>query len=331
MLLTVPSWIGIHAWCKSNRSDAAERAEQVLRRKEEYAKKYNNVQIKPSDYTPVISKWRDDPERATLLFEEVIKRYGGKSDDRSRPDAAPLNALLDVYAKWKEKNLAYKAECCLRKMNRLYEEGSICFSPDVISYRSVIDAWARSWTRESPQHVSALVNEMIHKYQKEGRNDLRPDSNAFNLILKACSTVSATWEGKDVKEKGDDHPIAIANRVFTMLKAENEFGAKVTHATYSYMFTIYKRHMDFRDKRHSSVMQNLWKHCCRDGMVSEFSLDTFRESVLEQDFWEGIGGKDNFESIGKTDIDMITVEDLPAQWRRGVLPLKRSDNRTDKT
>ncbi len=321
-MLTLSSWIGIHAWCKSNRADAAERAEQILRRKEEHAKKGNNVKIKPTDYTPVISKWKNDPQRATILFEEMLKKYG-KSDDQSRPDAATLNALLDVYAKWHGRNFAQKAESCLQKMNRLYKEGNICFSPDVISYRSVIDAWSRSWSKDSPQQVFSLVNEMIHKYQNEGRHDLRPDSNAFNLILKACSTAPATWERNDAKENGDDHPIAIANRVFTMLKAENEFSGKVTHATYSYMFTIYRRHMDFRDKRHSTVMQNLWRHCCRDGMVSKFSLDSFRESVLEHDFWEGIGGKDNFERIGKTDIEKIAVEDLPAQWSKGVLPLKR--------
>jgi hypothetical protein len=253
----------------------------------------------------------------------MLQRHGNNCDDQSRPDAATLNALLDVYAKWHGRNLAHKAECYLRKMNRLYEEGSICFSPDVISYRSVIDAWTRSWNKESPQRVSALVNEMIYKYQNEGRYDLRPDSNAFNLILKACSTAPATWEGNDSKENGDDHPIAIANRVFTMLKSENEFSAKVTHATYSFMFTIYRRHLDFRDKRHSSVLQNLWKHCCHDGMVSKFSLDTFRESVLEHNFWEAIGGKDNFQRLGKTSIEKITVEDLPSQWSRGVLPLRR--------
>lgn len=316
--------IGIHAWCKSNRSDAANRAEQILRRKEEYAKKCNDVKIKTSDYTPIISKWKDDhvngPKRATLLFEEMLRKY---DNVESRPDTATLNTLLDVYAKWRGRNLAHKAELYLHKMNRLHEEGKIYFSPDVISYRSVIDAWIRSWSEDSPQRVSSLVDEMIHKYRIEGRNDLRPDSNAFNLILKSCSTAPATWEGKETQEKGDDHPIAIANRVFTMLKTENEFSAKVTHATYSYMFTIYRRHMAFQDTRHSSVMQNLWRHCCRDGMVSKFSLESYRESVLEHDFWEGIGGKHNFERLGKIDIEKITVDDLPVHWRKSVLPLKR--------
>ncbi len=44
----------IHAWCKSNRPYAPERAEAVFCKKEEYAKKLNCILIKPLDYTPMI-------------------------------------------------------------------------------------------------------------------------------------------------------------------------------------------------------------------------------------------------------------------------------------
>ena len=313
----------IHAWCKSNRPDAPERAEKLLRRKEEFAEKFSNIRILPSDYTPVISKWRDDPakgaERATLLFEDVLSRYGNSEEVQSRPTAATLNALLDVYAKWHERNLADSAELCLERMKRSHDEGRGCILPDVVSYRSVIDAWVRSWDRDSPRRVDALVNEMIRLHTDEGRDDLRPDINAFNLILKACSTAPAMWGG--MKDDVDGHPIAIANRTFATLKGKNQYGATATHATYSFMFNTYRQHMHFRDKRYPTLMGSLWRHCCRDGLASQFSLDSFRLSVLELDFWRAIGGRsDKFDRLNAED---VTVKDLPAEWSKNVTPMKR--------
>jgi hypothetical protein len=308
----------IHAWCKSNHPDAPERAEAVLRRKEEYAKKFNEICIKPSDYTPIISRWRDDPtegtHRATLLFEEIMSKYGD-SDERSKPTAATLNALLDVYAKCPERNLADKAE----EIFRFHREGKGCIIPDIISYRTVIDAWIKSWDTKSPRQVYTLVNDMARLY-KEGREDLRPDINAFNLILKACSHSQAMYGEHDIAKLGDDHPIAIANRTFSALKGTNEYGATATHLSYSYMFHIYRQHMNFRDKRYPVMMRNLWKHCCRDGLVSQFSLDEFRSSVLEDDFWQAMGGCDRFTRLGKTNVMDVIVKDLPADWSRNVSP-----------
>ncbi|KAL7537797.1 hypothetical protein ACHAXR_008087 [Thalassiosira sp. AJA248-18] len=324
--------ICIHSWCRSNRPDAPERAEQLLRRKEVFGKTHSGVKIKSTDYNSVISKWKDSPtngsERATLLFEEMLQRYGD-SEERMEPTSATLNALLDVYAKCDERNLAEKAEKILIRMNQLHKEGKGCIMPDIISYRTVIDAWVRSWHKDSPQKVDALVKEMIEKYKHEGRSDLRPDSNSLNLVLKACSHTPAMWKEKDNSEKGNDHPIAIANRTFSMLKGKNEYGASATHATYSFMFLCYRHHMDFRDKRFPSVMRNLWKHCCMDGSVSQFSLSAFRDSVLEPDFWKAIGGKAKFERLGKTRAEDIAVKDLPKEWSRNVSPLKNRGRKSD--
>jgi hypothetical protein len=323
----VPSGVSfslvIHAWCKSNRPDAPERAEKILRRMEVFAEKFSNIRILPSDYTPIILKWRDDPakgaERATLLFEDVLRRYGNSEEVQSRPTAATLNALLDVYAKCPERNLADKAERCLARMKRSHDEGGGGILPDVVSYRSVMDAWIRSWDRDSPRRVDALVGEMIRLHVDEGRDDLRPDTNAFNLILKACSFAPAMWGG--MKDDVDGHPITIANRTFATLRDKNEYGATATHATYSFMFNAYRQHMDFQDKRYPTLMRNLWRQCCRDGLASKFSLDSFRSSVLEHDFWRAIGGRSGkFDSLNADD---VSVKDLPAEWSRNVTPVKR--------
>jgi hypothetical protein len=64
--------------------------------------------------------------------------------------------------------------------------------------------------------VCALVNKMAQLYKCEGRDDLRPDVNGFNLILKACSHSLAMYDKDDFAELGNNHPIAIATRFATL-------------------------------------------------------------------------------------------------------------------
>jgi hypothetical protein len=311
--------ICIHSWCKSSQDDAPERAEQLLRRKEVFAKKFGFA-IKSTDYNACISRWKDDPvkgpKRATLLFEEMLQRYGDSSEKRTKPYEGTLNALLDVFANSNQRNWAEKAENYLHRMNQLHKESGGCIRPDVISYRTAIDAWIRAWDKDSPKKADALVRDMIDKYKNEDRSDLCPDSNLLNLVLKACQTAPAMWKESDSAEKGNDHPIAIANHIFYMLK-ENKFGAKATHATYAFLFLTYRQHMDFHDKRYSPLMEKLWRQCIRDGLVSQFSLSAFRDSVLEHEFWKAVGGKDKYE---KTKADKISVKDFPKEWNRNVAP-----------
>lgn len=158
---------------------------------------------------------------------------------------------------------------------------------------------------------------MIAKYRNEGREDLRPDTNAFNLVLKACSHAPASYADGGETADGKEHPLSIANRTFGVLRGGNEFGASATHASYSFMFHIYRQHMNFRDKRYLTLMQKLWKECCNEGLVSGFSLSSFRAAVLEPHFWAAIGGKDRY-ARSKTDAESIKVDDLPMAWRRNV-------------
>ncbi|KAL9187208.1 hypothetical protein ACHAXT_001311 [Thalassiosira profunda] len=314
--------ICIHAWCKSDRPDAAERAERLLRRKEVFANKYRNIAVKASDFNPIISKWKGDPERATLLFDEMVVRYAD-SEKWIRPTAGTLNSLLSVYGKYEDKNLAPKAENLLHRTNQLHKDGKGCILPDMVSYRTVIDAWIRQWHKDGPQRVDALVQDMAEKYEAEGRTDLRPDENALNLILKACAQAPPMWKRQGAAEKGDNHPIAIANKTFAALKGK-KFGASATHATYSFMFKVYRQHMDFHDERYAPLMLNLWRSCVRDGNLSQFTLRAFRDSVLEKDFWAAVGGDD----LRKSGTDKLSVKDLPNQWGRNVISLKDRGKKT---
>ncbi|KAL7496991.1 hypothetical protein ACHAWT_005399 [Skeletonema menzelii] len=316
----------IKAWCKSNRPDAAERAEQILRRKELFAKEHSNVYIAASDYNQIIAKWRDDqvngPDRARKLFKEMDQNYGNTAEVKSRPNIVTFNSLLDVLAKSKSRDLAEECEELLQQRDELFKEGKSSILPDIISYRSCIDAWIRQWQKDSPQRVEALVKDMIKKYSVEGRTDLRPDADLFNLVLKACAHATVTWH-EDIEKEANDTPISIANRTFALLKGKNNFNAKPTHATYAFMFVAYKFHLNFDNSRYTPLLLMLWKQCCNDGVVSQFALESFRDCVLDYQFWKAIGGKERYAALGTMEPKMIKVEDLPQEWKRNVKPPRR--------
>ena len=86
-----------------------------------------------------------------------------------------------------------------------------------------------------------------------------------------------------------------------------------THSTYAFMFRIYYRHMDLNDPRYELLMKNLWAQCCRDGLVSEFTLESLRLSVKESTFFECIGHKREGKKA-----ESVKVRSLCSDWRRNV-------------
>lgn len=307
--------ICLRAWCRSPRADSPEKAIQLLRKKEAHARYNDAVFIRADDYNITISKMIDDPkhgvERATALFEESIHRFSD-CEGPSRPNAATLNALLNVFAKRRDRKSAEKAESYLRRMNFMHKEGR-CFRPDAVSYRSVIDAWILSNDPVAPSRVESLVETMRKLSEEERRKDLRPDSNSYNLIIKACSLAPSMWN--EPGDKGET--LAIANRAFATLKTKN----LTTHGSYSHMMNTYRAHMHFKDERYLPLMSSLWKRCCAEGMVSQFTLESFAASVLPKQFWKAIGNKKNFAQIGRATPNDVKAGDLPQLWRRNVKPL----------
>jgi len=316
--------ICLHSWCKSSRRDAPKHAENILRRKIESSKENCDIVVSSMDWNSAIAKWREDPtlgpDRARKLFIEMNQRYIDSRDERSAPNVVTVNTLLDVYAKSKGEKSAEEAEAILNEIIRSYKSGEGVIVPNIISFRSCMDAWIRRREPETPKRVYSLLKSMIEFSKSERRDDVAPDSDSFNFVLKACMLAPVMWH---VPIKGDDHPIAIANDVFSTLRNQNEFNANATHTSYSYMFRIYKRHLDFTDARYSPLTRMLWKHCCHDGQVSRFSFESFRSSVSESEFWSCVGGKERYEKLGKATVASVTLDDLPAKWKRNVAPDRR--------
>ena len=314
--------ICITSYCKSSLPDAADRAESIFRRKEEFLNEIKGLSIRTADYNALLSKWREGinngPTRATALFEDIVRK-SNESEAYEPPNDYTLNALLAVHTKSNDKRGAETAEELLKRMDELHEANKISVRPGMISYRTVMNGYIERKHIVAPQKVEALVEDMIEKYKVQGREDLKPDAIALDLILKACNLVPATWNVVTRENPNiNTHIIEIANRTFMKLRGK-EFEAKPTHSTYSFMFRIFNRHMNFKDHRYDTLMKSLWTQACIDGCVSEFTLESLRLSVKESLFFHCIG-----RGRGESNAESIKVSSLSSEWRRNVSAKRNS-------
>jgi len=142
----------IDAYAKSKQEEAAERAEQVLR-------------------------------RMGALYKEGAD---------IKPNTRSFNTVINAWAKSGREDAAEKAQDLLDLMSRLYEEGNNVVRPDVHSYTTVINAFARSdQLKDKAERANNLFRTMKQTYETEGKmNHLRPNVVAVNAVMNACAFTS---------------------------------------------------------------------------------------------------------------------------------------------
>jgi len=142
----------IDAYAKSKQEEAAERAEQVLR-------------------------------RMGVLYKEGAD---------IKPNTRSFNTVINAWAKSGREDAADKAQDLLDLMSRLYLEGNHAVRPDVHSVTTVINAFARSnMLKHKAERANNLFRTMKQSYDStEGgvnMNHLRPNVVAVNAVMNACA------------------------------------------------------------------------------------------------------------------------------------------------
>jgi len=144
----------IDAYAKSKQEEAAERAEQVLR-------------------------------RMGALYKEGAD---------IKPNTRSFNTVINAWAKSGREDAAEKAQDLLDMMTRLYDEGNNAVRPDAHSYCTVINAFARSnQLKDKAERANNLFRTMVQAYESEGGNNkqgmrhMRPNVVAVNAVMNACA------------------------------------------------------------------------------------------------------------------------------------------------
>lgn len=125
-----------------------------------------------------------------------------KSITRGRDPIISLNMNLDYLAKSGQKDACLRAEQMLMRIEALHKDGYYEKSPDVISYNSVINAYAQSGIKgggfkDPSVHAERLMSQMVDK-------GLKPNTITYNTLLRCILKEVGSKQSKQYVEKKID-------------------------------------------------------------------------------------------------------------------------------
>ena len=187
----------INTWAKSRRKDAGARAEDALKRMDEFAKGMGDVELRPNtiSYTAVLDAWAKcgdpaAPERAEAILIHMLKLFD-EGNVRVMPNATSFNTVINAWAKARRKDSGERAE---EWVERLYGLGKRTNDeeqrPDTTTFSATLDAWAKSGNPDAPEKAEALLNRMLELYEG-GMEQVKPDVISFNTGDQCLGTFSA--------------------------------------------------------------------------------------------------------------------------------------------
>lgn len=152
-------------------------AESLIRRMHDESEHNPSVAPDVGVYNSALYAWANSgleeaPHRAEALLKDM-RNHG------LEPDAISYGTLITTWSRSGDPNAAQQAENTLRKMA---DEDNV--EPSTIVYNSTLQAWERSGQENSVQRADVLFREMLHLYEEEANDAVKPDASTFRIILR---------------------------------------------------------------------------------------------------------------------------------------------------
>ena len=320
----------------------AEKAESFISRMETI----NHTQPDEITYNTLMKAWSKvgDVDRAELILQKMKK-----SDSNLSPTPMTYVSLLDAYAHSMNsrahiKNvdvnvqrakallaemetafqsiptIAYNAFLnILSKTHKMTEADSVLEEmetssdastrPDVLSYCTIINGWARSNHSDKAQKAYFILKRMLSRYEHgktpENFNHGQLDQirNAYNMSIMACAfTLKNLSLDQRLKAMGTAHEILL------MMRASKWHHP--TTLTYELLFQGYAVWLyDVYPESHKySIAFNTLQLCVEDGLVSNLVIERFM-NVTSQDFRQ---------STNHQGFILGNMDKIPPEWRRNI-------------
>lgn len=228
----------LNAYANSKHATAGERAESVLRNMierhefekqeyfEEYGIEYNTVEEELNErkivtpdtiaYTMVIqahgsSDLPESADKAMMLLNELIQSDNPALAPDSFCFATTINAFSKMASRKKSPSERVgAAECAedilwmmvdeIEKKNQTNTEHSL--AGNIVPFNACMNAWAQSFTPESPQRAEELLHRMLDP-ELQSITQVQPNTISFNTCMQAWSK-ACKFEGSATPEKAEE-------------------------------------------------------------------------------------------------------------------------------
>ena len=175
----------------------AQKASAILRRMEQTYERTRDPDVKPNTltYTAVIDAWaRSRHPQAARCAEEVLD---GMHKFAVPPNEVTYNACMNAWAKSSAEvvDAPQHAEAVLNRMIEQYQQGDRYVRPSVVSYSTVMRAWAN---HGNPYRAEAILNRLLEEEHEAANNtnttrivrSIKPDRVMFNIAIDAWAKSS---------------------------------------------------------------------------------------------------------------------------------------------
>jgi len=269
-----------------------------------------------------------DAEEAESLLLDAMDLYRRDGDLDVRPDAASFINTINAWRNYRPSSGKHKNKAPMRAMKllitleQLYAEempadtsdsvtgtSTANLKPDYRVYNAVQYVWARSRSKEKVKETRALLDRMIELRDETGDSDYAPNKRSYNNVINAC-TFFPKGGGAHVAEECKD-ALRIAVQTFNDMRSSSD--APPNHVTYGMLLKAVGALMPSTNPKRDTIIENIFRKCCKDGYVSDFVFQSFTEVSNELLYQKVIGTvKENSHD------DCTDGVYIPIEWRENV-------------
>jgi len=185
----------MNAWARTKSIEGATMVETWLNRVQLEVKAGNcrpGIQLTMRMYTMAVDAWAKSGDgakaahHAEAILQHMNQMYQANPSRNAslKPATEIFNAVLNSWARSKERMAAARAEQILNWMDSLYMRGNLDVQPDKYSYNTVIHAYAKRGGKDSAAKAQRLLDNMYRIY-KEGNIAAKPDTVTYNICINA--------------------------------------------------------------------------------------------------------------------------------------------------
>lgn len=286
----------INCWSNSGHINAAKESERILKgmekqiqekRMNEGVKKSNGAEDKKSkkNSDDTDFDWFVSPNRRT--YNSVLKAHS-----KSRLPEAPKRAFSIL--------------------NYMLQSGRKEIQPDVVSFTTVLDVWAKSKEANKAVQAQAILRKMSDFYQQTGDSSLRPNEMTYNSVLNACA-FSAMADSEEQKQA-----LKVALTTFQELSSP-QHKVKADSITYGTLLKCMANLIPKGNPSRIKMSCDLFEKCCNEGLVGEMVWNEFRRAVSRKILIQTLKNKLN---ASEKSVSTIQLRDLPSEWTCNVSEAK---------
>lgn len=315
----------IDSWARSGEKDAGERAEAVLDRFIELVSSRYDSELRPNatTFNSTITAWaRSGDTRAGEKAEALLSRM--ECYEGVYPDTVTFNALITAYGRSNDVSSVSLAEAVVDRMEEIYEdyddfvddddEGLLNSSngllrnihpikPNVITYNSLIDVYARSNMPGKARKAQEIFVRILSAM------DIEPNIVTYCSLLKACARIQDPRDSKEVEEA-----LAIGMEIYNHFKESSDNKIlSANNVLYRVLMDVADRLIHNKNELETFVSEVFGK-CCQEGYLDNVVLHKVRRRVSPY-FFQTLMAQQNVK-IDLREMKDIQITDLPPKWSR---------------